>query len=85
VLLNSGDDSVSNNSHVGDPGSVHDITVGGNTILNNAWGRGLEVSGGSSITFSAASASQSGNQVLAPSAYSTPMVPSGGGCNFNGC
>jgi parallel beta-helix repeat protein len=49
--LNSGDDGVSNNSYVGDPGIVHDITVEGNTILNNAWGRGLEVSGGSSITF----------------------------------
>ena len=189
-VLNSGDDGVSNNSYVGDPGAVHDITVEGNTILNNVWGRGLEVSGGSSITFtgnyvdntdgyadvyisseyqwntqsvanvivsgntlvdsgpnqgstlvynseagstitgvtisgnqyvnpkmaavqlagngsetgihvenntdystnpfstssdSGASASQSGNQVLAPSAYSTPMVPPGGGCNFNGC
>jgi hypothetical protein len=49
-VLNSSDDGVSNNSYVGDPGTVHDITAEGNTIFNNVWGRGLEVSGGSSIT-----------------------------------
>jgi hypothetical protein len=32
-----------------------------------------------------ASATQTGNQVLAPSAYTTPLVPAGGGCNFSGC
>jgi hypothetical protein len=51
-ILNSGDDGVSNNSYVGDPGTVHDMTVQGNTILNNVWGSGLEVSGGNSITCS---------------------------------
>jgi hypothetical protein len=190
-IMNSGDDGISDNSYVGDPGVVHDITIQGNTVLNNKWGRGLEVSGGSDIKFignyvdntdgysnvyvasesewntqsvsnvtvsgntlvdggpnqgstivynseggsttitgvtisgnqyvspqmvavqfagagsetgiqvenntdysnnqfstssdPAASDSQSGNQVLAPSAYSTPIVPAGGGCNFNGC
>jgi trimeric autotransporter adhesin len=190
-IMNSGDDGISDNSYVGDPGVVHDITIQGNTVLNNKWGRGLEVSGGSNINFignyvdntdgysnvyvasesewntqsvsnvtvsgntlvdggpnqgstivynseggsttitgvtisgnqyvspqmvavqlagagsetgiqvenntdystnqfsnssdSAASDTQSGNQVLAPSAYSTPIVAAGGGCNFNGC
>ena len=171
-----------------DPDTVHDITVEGNTILNNVGGRGLEVSGGSRMTFTGnyvdnpdgyadmyvatesqwntqsvsnvtvngntfvdggpnqgsaivynseagtttitgvtisgnqfvnpklaavqltgsgsetgivinnntdystgqfstssatnASATQTGNQVLTPSAYTTPLVPSGGGCNF---
>jgi hypothetical protein len=50
-VIHSGDDGVSNNSYVSDPSTVHGITVEGNTILNNAWGRGLEVSGGSNITF----------------------------------
>jgi hypothetical protein len=190
-VLNSGDDGISNNSYVGDPGMVNAITVQGNTILNNVWGRGLEVSGGSNITFTGnyvdnldgytdmyiasesewntqsvsnvtvsgntfvhggpnqgsaivynsvagsttisgvtisgnqfvnpkwtavqlagngsetgiamdnntdystgqfsssgnpnASATQTGNQVLAPSAYTTPLVPPGGGCSFSGC
>jgi len=50
-VLHSGDDGVSNNSYTGDGSTVNHITVEGNTILGNAWGRGLEVSGGSSITF----------------------------------
>ncbi len=50
-ILNSGDDGVSNNTYLSDPGVVHQITVQGNTVLNNKWGRGLEVSGGSTITF----------------------------------
>ena len=190
-VLNSGDDGVSNNSYVADPDTVHDITVEGNTILNNVGGRGLEVSGGSSVTFTgnhvdnldgysdmyiasesewktqsvsnvtvsgntfvdggpnqgsvivynsqagtttitgvtisgnqfvnpklaavqfagsgsetgivmdnntdystgqfstssntSASSTAAGNQVLAPSAYTTPLVPPGGGCSFSGC
>jgi Pectate lyase superfamily protein len=190
-VLQSGDDGVSNNSYVGDPGTVNGITVEGNTILNNVWGRGLEVSGGSNITFIGnyvdnldgyadlyiasesewgtqsvsnvtvsgntfvdggpnqssaivynsmagantiagvtiignqfvnpklaalqlagngsesgiviqtnidfstgsfgfsnngnASSTQTGNQVLAPSAYTTPLVAPGGGCSFSGC
>ena len=32
-----------------------------------------------------ASPTETGNQVLAPSSYTTPLVPSGGGCNFTGC
>jgi hypothetical protein len=32
-----------------------------------------------------ASPSQSGNQVLTPSSYTTPMVAPGGGCSFSGC
>jgi hypothetical protein len=190
-VLNSGDDGISNNSYLVDPNTVHDITVQGNTIIHNAWGRGLEVSGGSNITFEgnyvdnldgytdmyiaseaeyktqnvanitvtgntfvdggpnqgsaiiynseagsttiigvtltgnqfvnpklnavqlagsgsetglvienntdfstgafsfsgnpSASATETGNQVLAPSTYTTPLVPPGGGCSFTGC
>jgi hypothetical protein len=190
-VLDSGDDGVSNNSYVGDPTAVNNITVTGNTILNNNGGRGLEVSGGTNITFAgnyvdnldgfadmyiasesqfntqsvsnvtvsgnsfldggpnqgtaivynsqgtgitittvnieqnqfvnpqlsalqyagtgsetgisvdnnidysnmpfsimsntSASPTETGNQVLAPSSYTTPLVPSGGGCNFSGC
>jgi hypothetical protein len=50
-VVNSGDDGVSNNSYLTDSNTVHDITVEGNTIMHNAGGRGLEVSGGSNITF----------------------------------
>ena len=190
-VLNSGDDGISNDSYIGDPGIVNAITVQGNSVVNNVSGRGLEVSGGSNITFTGnyvdnpdgyadmyvatesqwntqsvsnvtvngntfvdggpnqgsaivynseagtntitgvtisgnqfvnpklaavqltgsgsetgivinnntdystgqfstssatnASATQTGNQVLTPSAYTTPLVPSGGGCNFSGC
>jgi hypothetical protein len=190
-VLNAGDDGISNNSYIGDPGVVHDVMVQGNTILNNKWGRGLEISGGSNITFTGnyvdnlngyadmyisaesewntqsvstitisgntfvdggpnqgsviiynseagsytvagvtisgnqfvtpkqiavelagtgietgiamdnntdystgqfssssntnASATATGNQMLTPSAYSTPLVPAGGGCSFSGC
>ena len=51
-VLNAGDDGISNNSYTTDSGTVNHITVTGNTILNNKWGRGLEVSGGTNITFS---------------------------------
>ncbi len=50
-VINSGDDGISNNSYLSDSNTVHNITVQGNTIMNNKWGRGLEVSGGSNITF----------------------------------
>ena len=50
-VVNSGDDGVSNNSYLTDSNTVHDITVEANTIMHNAGGRGLEVSGGSNITF----------------------------------
>jgi hypothetical protein len=50
-VLNSGDDGISNNSYLQDSNTVHNITVQGNTIMHNKWGRGLEVSGGSNITF----------------------------------
>ena len=190
-VVNSGDDGISNNSYLQDSNTVHNITVQGNTILKNKWGRGLEVSGGSNISFignyvdnldgyadmyvaseaewntqnvstisvtgntfvdggpnqgtaiiynseagattisgvtisanqfvnpkagavqfagngsetvlviqnntdfsssafsfssnPTASPSQSGNQVLTPSSYTTPMVAPGGGCSFSGC
>jgi hypothetical protein len=190
-IVHSGDDGISNNSYLSDPVTVHDITVQENTIIHNAWGRGLEVSGGSNITFQSnyvdnldgysdmyiasereyktqnvatitvkgntfvdggpnqgsaiiynseagsttitgvtltgnqfvnpklaavqlagngsetgimiqnnkdfatnafgissngsASASETGNQVVAPSTYTTPMAPPGGGCSFSGC
>lgn len=32
-----------------------------------------------------AAPTETGNQVLAPSSYTTPLVPAGGGCNFTGC
>jgi hypothetical protein len=50
-IIRSGDDGISNNSYIQDSNTVHDITVQGNTIMHNVWGRGLEVSGGSNITF----------------------------------
>jgi Right handed beta helix region len=50
-VVHSGDDGISNNSYLSDPVTVHGITVQGNTIMHNAWGRGLEVSGGTNITF----------------------------------
>jgi hypothetical protein len=149
-VVNSGDDGISNNSYLSDPVTVHGITVQGNTIMHNKWGRGLEVSGGTNITgpnqgsaivynseagsttisgvtisgnqfvnpklaavqlagngsetgivvqnnmdystkafgFSSnknAQATETGNQVVAPSAYTTPMAPQGGGCSFSGC
>jgi hypothetical protein len=190
-VINSGDDGISNNSYLSDSNTVHAITIQGNTVLQNKWGRGLEVSGGSNITFTgnyvdnldgyadmyiaseaewktqnvatitvtgntfvnggpnqgtaiiynseagsttiagvningnqfvnpkagavqfagngsetgliiqnntdfstsafsfssnrSASPAQTGNQVLPPSAYTTPLVPPGGGCSFSGC
>jgi hypothetical protein len=66
---NSGDDGISNNSYLADSNTVHDITVQGNTIMNNKWGRGLEVSGGSNITFS-------GNYVDNPDGYADMYVAS---------
>jgi hypothetical protein len=190
-VVNSGDDGISNNSYLSDPVTVHGITVQGNTIMHNKWGRGLEVSGGTNITFKSnyvdnldgyadmyiasegewrtqnvatimvtgntfvdggpnqgsaivynseagsttisgvtisgnqfvnpklaavqlagngsetgivvqnnmdystkafgfssnknAQATETGNQVVAPSAYTTPMAPQGGGCSFSGC
>jgi hypothetical protein len=50
-VINSGDDGISNNSYLSDSNTVHAITIQGNTVLQNKWGRGLEVSGGSNITF----------------------------------
>ena len=50
-VINSGDDGISNNSYLSDPVTVHSITVQGNTIMHNKWGRGLEVSGGTNISF----------------------------------
>jgi hypothetical protein len=32
-----------------------------------------------------ASPMETGNQVLAPSSYTTPLVTPGGGCHFIGC
>jgi len=190
-VINSGDDGISNNSYTTDGNTVNHITVEGNTILNNVGGRGLEVSGGSDITFTgnyvdntdgytdmyvasesewntqsvsnitvsdntftaggpnqgsiiiynseaggdtitnvtvsgnqivnpdwiavqyagsgsetgitvenntdyatgsfstssnpAATVTETGNQVLSPGAYTTPLVQPGGGCNFSGC
>jgi hypothetical protein len=65
-ILNSGDDGISNNSYAGGE-LVHDITVQGNIVLNNLWGRGLEVSGGSNIVFS-------GNYVDNPDGYADMYI-----------
>ena len=51
LTIHSGDDGVSNNSYVSDGSAVNNNTITGNTILANASGRGLEVSGGNNITF----------------------------------
>jgi hypothetical protein len=53
LIYNSGDDGMSNNSYTTDPGgeTVNHITINQNTeLLGHA--RGLEVSGGNTITFS---------------------------------
>ncbi len=67
-IINCGDDGISNNSYVGSP-MVHDITVQGNTVLNNIGGRGLEVSGGANITFT-------GNYVDNPDGYTDVYIAS---------
>jgi hypothetical protein len=48
-VVNSGDDGISNVSYVQYP-VVHDITVEGNTVTNNAHGRGITVVGGATIS-----------------------------------
>jgi hypothetical protein len=48
-VVNSGDDGISNVSYVQSP-MVHEITVQGNTVINNAWGRGISVVGGATIS-----------------------------------
>ena len=50
-VINSGDDGISNNTYSDNPTMVNHITVEDNSIIDNIWGRGLEVSGGDSITF----------------------------------
>jgi hypothetical protein len=67
-ILNSGDDGISNNSYVGQP-LDQNITVQGNTVLNNLWGRGLEVSGGNNISFA-------GNYVSNPDGFSDMYIAS---------
>jgi hypothetical protein len=52
LVINSGDDGISNNSYVSDGAlTVNHITITGNTVLGNAGGRGIEVSGGNNITY----------------------------------
>jgi hypothetical protein len=51
LVINSGDDGISNNSYTTDGNTVNHITVNQNAIMRNANGRGLEVSGGTNITF----------------------------------
>lgn len=51
LVINSGDDGISNNSYTTDSNTVNHITVNANTILANAFARGLEVSGGTNISF----------------------------------
>jgi hypothetical protein len=48
-VVNSGDDGISNVSYVQSP-IVHNITVQGNTVINNNWGRGISVVGGDTIS-----------------------------------
>jgi len=52
-------------------------TVDNNTAYTN---NSFSSSSNSNATFT-----QSANQVLAPSTFTTPLVPAGGGCNFSGC
>jgi hypothetical protein len=53
LVINSGDDGISNNSYTSDPGgeTVNHVTVNQNAIMRNFFARGLEVSGGSNINF----------------------------------
>ena len=58
-------------------GSETALSVNNNTDYSNAQ---------FSITSNpSATVMETGNQVLAPSSYTTPLVPAGGGCNFTGC
>lgn len=47
-VVNSGDDGISNVSYAGAP-IVQGITIQGNTVIDNNWGRGISVVGGSNI------------------------------------
>ena len=67
-ILRSGDDGISSNSYIGQP-LDHDISIMANTVLGNLWGRGLEISGGSNITFI-------GNYVDNPDGFSDMYVAS---------
>lgn len=49
-VYNSGDDGISNNSY-NDSTVVHHVVITGNSIILNAFARGLEISGGDNITF----------------------------------
>lgn len=51
LVIHSGDDGISNNSYTTDGNTVNHITVDQNAIMRNANARGLEVSGGSNISF----------------------------------
>jgi hypothetical protein len=58
-------------------GSETGISVNNNTAYtNNQFSRTSNPN---------ASTTETGNQVLAPSLYTTPLVSPGGGCNFTGC
>ena len=52
LVINSGDDGMSNNSYTTDGNTVNHITINQNTVLRPPTARGLEVSGGNTITFS---------------------------------
>ncbi|HLN24232.1 MAG TPA: right-handed parallel beta-helix repeat-containing protein [Patescibacteria group bacterium] len=49
LVKNSGDDGISVVSYTGQPIS-HDITIQGNSVLNNVGGRGMSVVGGDNVT-----------------------------------
>lgn len=51
MVYNSGDDGISNNSYTTDGNTVNNVTVNANAIMRNSFARGLEVSGGSNISF----------------------------------
>ena len=68
-ILNSGDDGISIVSYVAYPPIVSNITVTGNTVTNNLYGRGMSVIGGSNITFT-------GNYVSNPDGMSDVYIAS---------
>lgn len=58
-------------------GSETALSVNNNTDYSNAQ---FSITSNPSV-----SVTETGDQVLAPSSYTTPLVPAGGGCNFTGC
>ncbi|HYE52998.1 MAG TPA: glycosyl hydrolase family 28-related protein [Azospirillaceae bacterium] len=75
-IENSGDDGIAVVSYASNSTSTHDITITGNTVLNNAWGRNISVVGGYNVnisrnTIDGNKAGLAGVYIAAESSYNT--------------